>query len=147
MDQSCNYQFSENYESGGAGLISTTEDYARLGDALACGGISKDGVRILKPETIELMKTNLLGPVSREEIARNMGRIGYGYACGVQVLLEPERLNSPAPVGLFGWDGAAGSTLIMDTKSKISLVYTMHVRNCGFAYGEVHPTLRDLLFK
>ena len=147
MEPSCNYQFSECYESGGAGLISTTEDYARLGDALACGGISKDGARILKTETIELMKTNLLGPVSREEIARNMGRIGYGYACGVQVLLEPERLNSPAPVGLFGWDGAAGSTLIMDTKSKISLVYTMHVRNCGFAYGEVHPTLRDLLFK
>ena len=146
MEPSCNYQLSESYESGGAGLISTTEDYIRFGDALACGGVSKDGACILKPETIELMKTNLLGPVSREEIARNMGRTGYGYACGVQVLLEPELLNSPAPAGIFGWDGAAGSVLVMDPASRLSMVYTMHVRNCGFAYGEVHPTLRDLLF-
>ena len=76
-----------------------------------------------------------------------MGRLGYGYGCGVQVLLQPELLGSPAPVGLFGWDGAAGSIIMMDTESKISLVYTQHVRNCGMAYGEVHPKLRDLLFE
>lgn len=146
MEQSCCYQFTENYESGGAGLISCTEDYAVFADALACGGISKDGVRILKPETVELMKTNLLGETSREEIARNMGRIGYGYGCGVQVIMEPEKMGSAAPAGVFGWDGAAGSCITMETESQISLVYTQHVRNCGFAYGEVHPTLRELVF-
>jgi len=146
MEQSCCYQFTENYESGGAGLISCTEDYAVFADALACGGISKDGVRILKPETVELMKANLLCDTSREEIARNMGRTGYGYGCGVQVIMEPEKIGSAAPAGVFGWDGAAGSCITMDTKSKISLVYTQHVRNCGFAYGEIHPTLRELVF-
>ena len=49
MDSSCCYQLSESYESGGAGLVSTTEDYAVFGDAMACGGISKEGVRILQP--------------------------------------------------------------------------------------------------
>lgn len=146
MEQSCCYQFTENYESGGAGLISCTEDYAVFADALACGGISKDGVRILKPETVELMKTNLLGETSREEIARNMGRIGYGYGCGVQVIMEPEKMGSAAPAGVFGWDGAAGACITMETKSKTSLVYLQHVRNCGWAYGEIHPTLRDLVF-
>jgi len=147
MDQSCCYQFTEHYESGGAGLISCTEDYAVFADALACGGIGKNGVRILKPETVELMKTNLLGETSREEIARNMGRTGYGYGCGVQIVMEPEKMNSTAPAGVFGWDGAAGSCITMDTKSKTSIVYLQHVRNCGWAYGEIHPTLRDMVFE
>ena len=146
MEQSCCYQLSENYESGGAGLISCTEDYAVFADTLACGGISREGVRILQPETVELMKTNLLGDTSREEIARNMGRQGYGYGCGVQVLMEPEKIGSKAPAGLFGWDGAAASWISMDTKAKVSAVYIQHVRNCGFAYGEIHLKLRELIF-
>ena len=147
MGPTCNYQLSESYESGGAGLISCTEDYAKFADTLACGGVSKEGVRIIKPETIELMKKDLLCEVSQQDIINSMGRLGYGYGCGVQVLLQPELLGSPAPAGVFGWDGAAGSCIIMDTKSKTSLVYTQHVRNCGMAYGEVHPRLRDLLFE
>lgn len=146
MEQSCCYQFTEKYESGGAGLISCTEDYAVFADTLACGGISKDGVRILKPETVELMKTNLLEGASREDIVKTMGRVGYGYGCGVQIVMEPEKMNSTAPVGVFGWDGAAGPCITMDTKSKTSIVYLQHVRNCGWAYSEIHPTLRDFVF-
>ena len=146
MEQSWCYQFTEKYESGGAGLISCTEDYAVFADTLACGGISKDGVRILKPETVELMKTNLLEGAAREDIVKTMGRVGYGYGCGVQIVMEPEKMNSTAPVGVFGWDGAAGPCITMDTKSKTSIVYLQHVRNCGWAYSEIHPTLRDLVF-
>ena len=146
MEQTCNYQFTENYESGGAGLISCTEDYAKLGDALACGGESAEGIRILKPETIELIKKNLLCDAGMEEIATNMGRKGYGYGCGMQVFMYPELVGSTAPTGIFGWDGAAGSSIQMDTVSRTSLVYTQHVRNCGMAYEFIHPTLRELVF-
>lgn len=147
MEPSCNYQLSENYQSGGAGLVSCAEDYAVFADTLACGGISKDGVRIIEPQTVELMKKNLLGEASMEEIARNMGRVGYGYGCGVQVLMDPDMLGTKAPAGVFGWDGAAGSCIIMDTESKLSLVYIQHVRNCGMAYAEIHPKLRDCLYE
>ena len=146
MEQTCNYQLSEAYESGGAGLVSCTEDYAVLADALSCGGISKDGVRILKPETVEQIKKNLLCEAGMEEIDKNMGRKGYGYGCGMQVFLYPERAGSPAPAGIFGWDGAAGSCIQMDTASHRSFVYTMHVRNCGMAYDTIHPALRDIVF-
>ncbi len=146
MEQTCNYQLSESYESGGAGLVSCTEDYAVLADTLACGGISKDGVRILKPETVEQIKKNLLGAAGLEEIDKNMGRKGYGYGCGMQVFMHPEAVGSPAPAGIFGWDGAAGSCIQMDTASKRSFVYTMHVRNCGMAYDTIHPALRDIVF-
>ena len=146
MEQSCNYQLSEAYESGGAGLISCTEDYARLADALACGGEGMTGVRILKPETVEIIKQNLLGPASLNDLRVNMGRIGYGYGVGMQVFMDPEVAKSPAPAGVFGWDGAAGSAIQMDTASHTSFVFTMHVRNMGIVYFDVHPHIRDLVF-
>ena len=51
MENDCSYRLSDAYESGGAGLVSTTEDYAILADTLACGGTAANGAQILKPET------------------------------------------------------------------------------------------------
>jgi CubicO group peptidase (beta-lactamase class C family) len=146
MDYSCSYQLSDTYESGGAGLVSCTEDYAKLADTLACGGTSAAGVQILKPETVEKIKVNLLGEASVYDLEHGMGRVGYGYGVGMAVLLDPKKINSPAPAGVFGWDGAAGSCITMDTASKRSFVYTQHVRNMGMVYGTVHPKLRDMIF-
>lgn len=146
MELSCVYQLSDRYESGGAGLISCVEDYGRFADALACGGVSAEGNRILKEETIELMRTNMQGPVQLEEIVQKMGRTGYGYGCGVQTLMNPSACNTNAPIGVFGWDGAAGACIIMDPVNHLSLVYAQHVRNCGYAYDTIHPRLRDLLY-
>lgn len=146
MEQTCNYQLSENYESGGAGLVSCTDDYAVLADTLACGGVTADGIRILKEETIEKIKTNLLSDAGIKDIATTMGRRGYGYGCGMQVLMHPGDIGSTAPAGVFGWDGAAGSCVQMDTVSKTSFVYIQHVRNCGMSYDTIHPTLRDIIF-
>ncbi|HKL80025.1 MAG TPA: serine hydrolase domain-containing protein [Mobilitalea sp.] len=146
MELSCCYQLTENYESGGAGLISCAEDYGKLADTLANGGVSAKGIRILKEETINLMRTNQLGFVQREDLVKNMGRVGYGYGCGVQILLDPNECNAKAPIGVFGWDGAAGACIIMDPINHIALVYIQHVRGCGYAYSTIHPMLRDLLY-
>lgn len=146
MEQSCVYQLSDSYESGGAGLISCTEDYAKLADALACGGVAANGNVILKPESVNLIKTNLLGDASLHDIRDTMGRIGYGYGCGMQIFIDPDMAGSKAPAGIFGWDGAAGSCVQMDVASGISFVYIMHVRNCGWSYDTIHPKLRDMIF-
>jgi CubicO group peptidase (beta-lactamase class C family) len=145
MDLSCCYQLSENYESGGAGLISCAEDYARFADMLACGGVSVGGSRILKEETVKLMRTNMLGQKQRDEFGK-MGRAGFGYGCGVQMLLEPERCGTKAPQGIFGWDGAAGAYVMADPVNRISIVYMQHVRSCSYAYSTIHPGLRELLY-
>jgi CubicO group peptidase (beta-lactamase class C family) len=126
--------------------VSCTEDYAKLGDTLACGGISAEGVRILKPETVEQIKVNLLGEASIYDLEHNMGRMGYGYGIGMSVLLDAKKAGASAPAGVFGWDGAAGSCITMDTVSKTSFVYTQHVRNMGMVYGVVHPKLKDFVF-
>ena len=43
------------YESGGGGLCSTMDDYVRFADAMACGGRSREGVKILSQRSIDLM--------------------------------------------------------------------------------------------
>ena len=115
------FLLSSEYESGGAGLVSSTEDYAVLADAIANGGKAKNGVRILKEETVKLMASNHLTGQAYDDFERP--RKGYGYGFGVRVLLNPEISESNAPAGEFGWDGAAGGIFMIDPVNKISLTY------------------------
>ena len=147
-EATCNYQFTENYESGGAGLISTLEDYTKFADALACGE-SKDGYRILKPETVELLKTNQL---SDEKVLDKFRKYfiqnsGYGYGLGVRTLMDEKMAFSLAPKGEFGWDGAAGSLCSIDTDNHISIFYAQHVLRCSYAYSNVHRAIKNLVYK
>lgn len=122
---SCSYNLSEQYESGGAGLVSSTEDYAIFLDALACGGVSRTGYRILREDTIDLMKTNQLSGMQSEDF--DQLRKGYGYGLGVRTHIDSERSGSMSPIGEFGWDGAAGAFSLVDTENKISLTYFQHI--------------------
>lgn len=121
----CVYNLSPNYESGGAGLTSCTEDYAVFLDALACGGTAKNGNVILAPATIELMKTNHLKGKQCDDFYEL--RPGYGYGLGVRTHIDKTVSGSLSPIGEFGWDGAAGAFSMVDTKNKLSLTYFQHM--------------------
>lgn len=138
----CIYNLSDEYESGGAGLVSTTEDYALFLDAMADNGLAKSGNRILMPSTVELMHTNRLNG-KRYEDFQNL-RKGYGYGMGVRVHLYPEVSGSISPVGEFGWDGAAGSFAMADTINNISLTYFQH---CHSWDDKLQGKLRNALYK
>ncbi len=126
LDLDCQYQLTSDYCSGGAGLVSCTEDYAVFLDALACGGKSTEGKRIIKEETVKLMGTNHLNKKQAEDFDKL--REGYGYGLGVRVHTDPKRSKSLSPVGEFGWDGAAGAFSLVDTKNKLSLTYFQQIR-------------------
>ena len=115
------FKVTNKYQSGGAGLASTAEDYALFVDAIACGGIGKNGNRILLEETIKLMGTNHLSDKALEDFDKM--RKGYGYGLGVRVHINPEESCKLSPAGEFGWDGAAGAFSLVDTKNKISVAY------------------------
>lgn len=120
----CGYNVSPDYQSGGAGLSSSTEDYALFLDAMACGGIGKNGNRILSPSTVNLMGTNHLSGQALNDF--NNLREGYGYGLGVRTHIDKAKSGSLSPIGEFGWDGAAGAFSMVDTKNKISLTYFQH---------------------
>ncbi len=121
----CVYNLSPNYESGGAGLTSTTEDYALFLDMVACGGVGKTGNRILKEETVKMWGTNQVSGAAADDF--DQMRRGYGYGLGVRVHMRPETSGTISPVGEFGWDGAAGAFAMVDPVNNISLTYFQHV--------------------
>lgn len=129
----CPYTLTDEYQSGGAGLTSTTEDYAKFLDAVACGGIGANGNRILKQETVQLWKTNQLTGAAADDFDKM--RPGYGYGLGVRTHINPERSGNRSPIGEFGWDGAAGAFAMVDTDNKISVTYFQSV--LGFAPDQI----------
>ena len=54
------YIFGSEYDSGGAGVITTIDDYAKFVQAMSCFGKAPNGKRILAPSTVKLMSTNML---------------------------------------------------------------------------------------
>jgi len=138
---------SENYESGGAGIIAAAREYILFADALACGGEGASGLRILKPETIDLIRTPALSPSCQNDFTRAFNRRGYGYGLGVRTMTCPAVGNSLSPVGEFGWDGAAGAYVLCDVKNSLSVFYVQHVMGCTPAYTEFHPAIRNLVYE
>ena len=139
-----NYRLTPNYESGGAGLICDVRDYSIFVDALACGGAARDGTRILTPETIQLWSANQLCLESRKSF-NAWKRLGYSYGLGVRTRVYVS-VGGRGQIGEFGWDGAACSWAMIDPINHLSAFYAMHVRNFGYAYDVIHPTLRDLIY-
>lgn len=138
----CPYNISDDYQSGGAGLISSTSDYAIFLDALANGGIGKNGHRILSPSSVELMKANHLKGKQCEDFDKM--RRGYGYGLGVRTHIDPERSGALSPVGEFGWDGAAGAFSMVDVKNKLSLTYFQSVHGWNV---EIQNMLKNALYQ
>lgn len=86
------------YFSGGAGLVSTSGDYARFLQMLLNGG-ELDGVRLLSPKTVQLMTSNQL----RELKVSNLP--GIGFSLGFSVDLGPDQSGQIGSEGLYSWGG------------------------------------------
>ena len=143
-DGSMNYRITRNYESGGAGLCTTVDEYSRVIQALANGGVGATGKRILRPESIRAMSRNWLTAVELADFVK-AGKVGYGYGLGVRTLIDGS--VSKSPVGEFGWDGAAGAYCLVDPIHHISLYYAHQILGMMEAYSEIHPTVRDLVYQ
>jgi CubicO group peptidase (beta-lactamase class C family) len=94
------------FESGGGGLVSTIDDYARFLHMLYHGG-TLDGVRILGRKTLGFMASDHLGP--DVAIGSDLLPPGHGFGLGFAVRLENGRAATPGTVGEFYWGGIAGT--------------------------------------
>lgn len=134
----CRYAgLSTEYESGGAGLLSTPADYILLADALACGGTGKSGARILSPSTVDMMRTPLYD-LNFDYLVNG----GYRYGLGVRTMAIPHLGNSP--LGEFGWDGACGCYILSDPKNRLSMYVARYVSPQLNYYHS--PRLRNVLY-
>ena len=140
-------QLTPKYESGGAGLICSGEDYIKFAAAMSNGGVSADGYRLLSTESLDLFKTDLLTEAQRSRFALTVGKAGYSYGYGVRTLISKEVGQSLSPLGEFGWDGMGGCYTLIDPQNKIGIYFAMQVTGCGYAYAHIHPTLRNLTYQ
>ena len=140
--ESINFRFGTEYDSGGAGLVSTVDDYILLADALANGGMGKSGNRILSEYGVRLMSSNCLNEKQLSDFATTHNS-GYGYGYGVRVNLNPSIYGNLAPVGEFGWDGAKLCYISSDRESRIAVFHAEHM---GGIHRVVIPRLRNLIY-
>ena len=122
----CPYNLSPEYESGGAGLTSCPKDYILFLDALANGGVGKNGGRILSPASIALMSANHLTAQRLDDFQQGHVGKGYGYGYAVRTHYNNAESGSLSSLGEFGWDGAAGALSLVDPSKKLSFVYFQH---------------------
>ena len=100
--------------SGGAGLVSTANDYARFLQMTLNGG-ELDGQRILSRKTIELMTTNHLGGIPFRD--------GQGFGLGFFVVTDLGERGILGSEGEYGWGGAYHTTYWVDPAEELVVVY------------------------
>ena len=138
-------RWTSRHASGGAGLYSTLEDYSRFVDAMANHGIGLTGNQILKPETIDMMRTDQLPNIVKEPPFDPGTGLGYGYGLGVRTLISKAD-GQRSSLGEFGWNGAAGSYMLIDPAYGLSLMFTTHVLAYPYGISCTHPVIRDLTY-
>jgi CubicO group peptidase (beta-lactamase class C family) len=115
------------YESGGAGLWSTLDDYLKFARLFVRGG-EVDGVRLLRPETLGLMANNRLTDSQRANstlLGSKPFAVGRGFGMGVSVVMETDasdmmRRGNP---GTVSWPGAYGAWWQADPKAGSVLIF------------------------
>lgn len=104
--------------SGGGGLISTADDYLRFAQMMLNRG-QLDGVRILKPETVDLMTRNHLAdalvPIALGPVSRPNTGFGLDFAVRVQV----DEGEPSGTLGEYGWGGAASTQFFVAPREKL----------------------------
>jgi len=140
------YALTKNYDSGGAGLFSCGKDYIKLISALANGGVSQNGYRILSEAAIKKMEVNRLCPMALSDFVN--GRLhGYGWGLCGRVHINPVFSLSKSSIGEFGWDGAGGCFAAVDRKKNVSMFFGMQVHNCSYSYIILQPLIRTLVYE
>jgi CubicO group peptidase (beta-lactamase class C family) len=105
---------------GGAGLLSTAEDYARFLLMLQSGG-EWGGVHVLSPKSVELMTADHVGALYGSQ----------GFGLGFWVTKELGKNGEPGSAGAFGWGGAYHTMYWVDPVEKLVAVFMTQLLPAG----------------
>lgn len=103
-------------QGGGGGLLSTAADYARFCQMILNGG-ELDGARILKPETVALMGTNVVPDAvlaTSNPLRLLPFNPAFGFGLDFAVVLDPKALGASEGRGTLSWGGGGGTWFWID---------------------------------
>ena len=97
-------------ECGGAGLVSTLDDFARFARLLAHGGRHRDGRLISESLFLEMSRNQL-----PEDVDGPLGftGAGFGFGLGLAVRLDYGAAAMPCAPGELTWSGISGTALFV----------------------------------
>jgi CubicO group peptidase (beta-lactamase class C family) len=133
--------------SGGGGLVSTAQDYARFCLMFLNRGVL-DGVRLVSRKTVEHMTSNHIPPGYKSTWPSPSVESGQGYGLGFGINWEPERSDLPGSKGDYYWSGIYGTSFWIDPKEELiviimyqsppmTLVFPYLFRMRHYVYGAV----------
>jgi len=129
--------------SGSGGLFSTTEDYWRFCQMLLNDG-ELEGTRILKPETVKLMRQNVL----KEGVLVDLygpSQQGVGFGMDFAVVLDPAKAQTPQGKDSYYWGGAYGTWFWIDPTNDLVFVGMIQNRD-GSIPGRDTPEVRSISY-
>lgn len=112
--------FPATYTCGGAGMVSSLDDYVKFAQMLFKNG-TYNGIRVLSKESVENIRT--------PKLPTNTTQIGEIWGSGVRV--NKNGFYKNLPNGVFGWSGAYGTHFFVDVENKIVAVYMKNSRFDG----------------
>ena len=122
------YDRDPAFESGGAGLVSTLDDYAAFARMLMNGGTA-DGRRILSEAAVRFMTTPQLNETLRKDLWENLS--GYNYSCLMRVCDHPGRAVLFTEKNEYGWDGWLGTYFANLPDRGVTFLLAQNVTDAG----------------
>lgn len=131
------------FESGGAGLFSTIDDYSRFAQMLLNGG-TYDGKQILTPNSVKYLTSGKLNATQQADLDRWQGLEGYTYGNLMRVLDDPRQASLIANKGEYGWDGWLGAHFSNDPATNTT--FLMMVQRYDYGTGPLTRKLKNIIF-
>ena len=116
------------FASGGAGLVSTLDDYSHFAQMLIDHGVWR-GRRILGEGTVQWLTSPLLD--SRKHLSFWFGLEGFTYGKLMRVCIEPGRYGSLARPGEYGWDGWLGTYFANMPDIGVTFLFAQNTTDTG----------------
>jgi CubicO group peptidase (beta-lactamase class C family) len=136
--------------SGGGGLYSTAGDYLKFAQMVLNGG-ELNGVRLVAPSAVELMRTNHLPDEVKNAKKFGIGyyymQPGLGFGYDFAILEDPLKLGSTAGKGTFLWDGIAGTWFWIDPSNDVVFVGMIQRWAIGGTPPDVENLSRALIYQ
>ncbi len=118
------------FESGGAGLVSTIDDYAKFAEMLMNEGSLGD-VRILRPRTVNYLTSCTLNTEQQKNFDDWVTLGGHSYGNLMRVMTDPSRAGDMGSLGEYGWDGWLGAYFCNCPKENLTFLLMMQRTDAG----------------
>ncbi|MGJ5641307.1 beta-lactamase family protein [Formosa sp. S-31] len=126
-------QKEQYYFSGGSGMTGTARDYYLFCQAMLNNGNLRN-VKLLKPETAQLMHINQIDTVS---FPWWPAKFGYGFAVS--------KGHSVFPDGTYTWGGAFGTEFWIDPKNDLIVIQLRQVFDSPYN-NNMNTRLKEIIY-